>query len=360
MTSMRNSFDRPVSTREPELRNNIGAAHKLPPPCTEDEVAFLTRPDTYSDGCQRVELQQTHMSWVFLTVKHAWKLKKPVRTEFLDFSTPELRRRNCAREVRLNRRLAPNVYLGVRALTMNRDGSLELSGHGKPVDWLVQMRRLPSDRMLDSLIATGELSEDDVQKLALLLTNFYRKATPVAMTASKYCNRLAADLDSAFQELTTAKYGVTSTLVRSAIEPQLKFIEANRDLFRARCQERRIIEGHGDLRPEHVCLEPRPVIIDCLEFNRGLRIVDTVSELMFLALECERLGRPEIGNLLLSVYGKETGDLPPDRLLGFYRAYHSAVRAKIAIWHLKDSMVDFSKWVGKAERYLRLAGDKGT
>jgi aminoglycoside phosphotransferase family enzyme len=298
------------------------------------------------------------MSWVFLTGKHAWKLKKSVRTEFLDFSTPELRRRNCAREVRLNRRLAPNVYLGVRALTMKPDGTLELSGDGKPVDWLVQMRRLPSDRMLDNLIATGELPEKDIQKLALLLTSFYKKATPVAMTGSRYCDRLAADLENACRELTTVKYGVTTTLVRSAIEPQLNFLEANHDLFHARCQESRIIEGHGDLRPEHVCLGPRPVIIDCLEFNRGLRIVDAVSELTFLALECERLGSPEIGNLLLSVYSKETGDLPPNKLTRFYRAYHAAVRAKIAIWHLKDSMVDVSKWVGKAEQYLRLAADE--
>jgi len=117
-----------------------------------------------------------------------------------------------------------------------------------------------------------------------------------------------------------------------------------------------IIEAHGDLRPEHVCLEAQPVIIDCLEFNRSLRILDAASELAFLALECERLGAPEIGKQLLNVYREQTGDPAPNALLEFYRAHHAVVRAKIAIWHLKDdTILDEAHWVAKAEQYLRMA-----
>jgi aminoglycoside phosphotransferase family enzyme len=119
----------------------------------EEKVAFLSRPEAYPDRPKHVEVKQTHMSWVFLTETCAWKLKKPVRTEYLDFTSPKKRRRNCEREVLLNRRLAPDVYHGVVPLTMAPEGNIQLGGHGKVLDWLVCMRRLPSDRMLDQAIA---------------------------------------------------------------------------------------------------------------------------------------------------------------------------------------------------------------
>jgi len=329
-------------------------------PGIEEKVAFLSRPEAYPDCFQRVEIRQTHMSWVFLTEKHAWKLKKPVRTEYVDFSTSESRRRNCLREVRLNRRLAKTVYLGVSALTTDKQGNLQLDGHGKTVDWLVHMRRLPSDRMLDTLIACHDVSKRDVLKLTSMLANFYKKASPVSMTASRYRKRLAADLESARRDLTRTRYGLDRDLAESIIRSQLDFLDKNSDLLEARTREGRIIEAHGDLRPEHICLEAQPVIIDCLEFNRDLRILDAASELTFLALECERLGAPEVGKQLLNVYREQTGDSVPNALLEFYRAYHAAVRAKIAIWHLKDDdILNAAHWVAKAEQYLKMTARMG-
>jgi aminoglycoside phosphotransferase family enzyme len=325
-------------------------------PGIEEKVAFLSRPQAYAEDIRSVEIRQTHMSWVFLTDKHAWKLKKPARTEYLDFSTPEARRRNCLREVRLNRRLAEGVYLGVVPLTMDRRGNLQLHGYGKTIDWLVQMRRLPGDRMLDKLIASHEVSEQDVLRLASKVVTFYKKARPVLMTGSQYCNRLIDDLERAQRELTQTAYGLKTDLAQSVIRTQLEFLGTNSNLIEARVREGRVIDAHGDLRPEHVCLEAEPVIIDCLEFNRSLRILDAASELAFLALECERLGGPEIGKQLLNVYSQLADDWFPNALLGFYRAYHAVVRAKIAIWHLKDEPVlDPAHWVAKAERYLTTA-----
>jgi aminoglycoside phosphotransferase family enzyme len=325
-------------------------------PGIEEKVAFLSGPQAYPDGLNRVEIRQTHRSWVFLTDKHAWKLKKPVRTEYLDCRTPEARRRNCLREVRLNRRLADGVYLGVVPLTMDTNGDLQLHGHGKAVDWLVHMRRLPSDRMLDNLIACQAVPKEDVLKLASKLAKFYKNAIPVPMTEAQYCKRLTADLESARCDLTTAAHGLTTDLANSVICSQLEFVEKNSDLLGARAREGRIVDGHGDLRPEHVCLEVQPVIIDCLEFNRNLRILDAASELAFLALECERLGGREIGQRLLQAYIEQADDCPSNALQAFYRAYHAVVRAKIAIWHLNDdAILDGAHWVAKAEQYLTLA-----
>ena len=329
---------------------------KMTPTGIEGKVAFLSRPQAYTEGIQSVEVRQTHMSWVFLTDKYAWKLKKPVRTEYFDFSTPEARRRNCLREVRLNRRLAEGVYLGVVPLTIDSQGNLQLHGNGKAIDWLVHMRRLPSDRMLDNLIDCNAISEQDVLKLTSKLVAFYKKATPVLNTGSQYCKRLTEDLESAQRELTQAAYRSTKDLAQSVIHPQLEFLGTNSNLIEARAREGRVIDAHGDLRPEHVCLEPEPVIIDCLEFNRNLRILDAASELAFLALECERLGGPEIGKRILKTYSELAEDWPSDALLAFYRAYHAVVRAKVAIWHLKDdTILDRAHWVAKADQYLTMA-----
>jgi aminoglycoside phosphotransferase family enzyme len=189
-----------------------------------------------------------------------------------------------------------------------------------------------------------------------MLANFYKKASPAPMPASEYPKRLAADLEAAQDDLTRTEYGLTTDLAESVIHSQLEFLENNRDQFEARARQGRIVEGHGDLRPEHVCLESQPVIIDCLEFNRKLRIVDAASELAFLALECERLGSTEIGTHVINAYSQLAHDWPSQELLEFYRAYHAAVRAKIAIWHLKDdAILDRTTWVAKAEEYLRMA-----
>jgi aminoglycoside phosphotransferase family enzyme len=324
-------------------------------PGIDEKVAFLSRAEVYPDDTQHVVAKRTHMSWVFLTDAHAWKLKRPVRSEYLDFSTPEARRRDCEREVQLNRRLAPDVYQGVVALTADRHGDLQLNGKGRPVDWLVCMRRLPSHRMLDQVIARRRVSKEVVFQLGSVLAAFYRTAPPVPITRLQYRKRLAGDLQAAQTELVIADYGLPRGLAESVICPRLEFLLQNPLVFDQRVDAGRIIEGHGDLRPEHICLERPPVIIDCLEFNRDLRILDAASELEFLALECERLGAPQIGQWIFDRYVQETGDQPSDRLRDFYKTYHACIRAKLSLWHLKDSgIADRAIWTAKAERYLEI------
>jgi uncharacterized protein len=327
-------------------------------PGIEDKVAFLSRPEAYPDRTHSVDIIQTHMSWVFLTDTHAWKLKKPVRTRYLDFSTPEARRRNCTREVRLNQRLTNDVYLGLVPLTINKLGKLQLDGRGKTVDSLVRMRRLPSDRMLDNLIARHAVAEKDIQKLANVLSEFYKNAAATSMTGKSYRRLLSGHLEDVRHALARTDYRLPTDLVESIVCSQLQFIEENAALLDARVQGRKIIDAHGDLRPEHICLEPHPVVIDCLEFNRELRTLDIASELMFLELECERLGNRNVGRQIFKRYTEATGDRPDASLLAFYKSYHACVRAKIAIWHLQDERVEQeSRWIEKANRYLDLAGN---
>lgn len=329
----------------------------MSPTGIEEKVAFLSKPEAYPGCASRVDIKQTHMSWVFLTETQAWKLKKPVRNEYVDFSTPEGRRRNCEREIRLNRRLAPDVYRGVVPLTASRDGNFELGGRGEPVDWLVCMRRLPPDRMLDQVISRRAVSAEDVFSLASVLAEFYGKARQIRITGLQYRTRLSANLEAIRTELAKAEYELPTNLVHSKVDSQLKVLRQNGALFDGRAAAGKIVEAHGDLRPEHVCLERRPVIIDCLEFNWNLRVLDAASDLAFLALECDRLGVPETGAFILKTYAARSGDRPSHPLIEFYKSYHACTRAKVAVRHLKDESIrDRARWKEKAIRYLETAG----
>jgi len=320
------------------------------------KVAFLSRAESYPHRPARVDLVQTHMSWVFLAGEHVYKLKKPVRHAFLDFSTLVARQRDCLEEVRLNRRLAPDVYLCVVALT-SRDGrSLALGGSGAPVEWLVHMRRLPRSLMLDQAIEDGTVSVADVERLARVLADFYRAAPPVPVGARDYRDRFARDIRANHRVLGDPRYGLPGALLEQITGAQQAFIDDEAHALERRAEERRIVEAHGDLRPEHVCLAEVPVIIDCLEFNREFRTLDPVDELAYLAMECENLGAPFVGETVFAVYSAGTGDVPESRLVDFYKAYRASLRARLAVWHLEDHDArERDRWIGRAERYLALA-----
>jgi aminoglycoside phosphotransferase family enzyme len=321
-----------------------------------EKVAFLERPESYPEFPGAVEPIETHLAWVFLTDRHAYKLKKPARYPFLDFGTLAARRHDAEEEVRLNRRLAPGVYLGVVALVVDRRGTLVLEEEGEPVDWLVKMRRLPRARMLDTAIASETVDDAGLQAVVELLAAFYRTTDRVAVTPTAYRRRFQEEIETDARAAAEPRYGLPATLIGPTTAALRRFLERRSGLLEARAAAGRIVEGHGDLRPEHVCLGPPAVIIDCVEFNRDFRILDPVDELAYLAMECERLGAEEIGTTLLARYSALTGDLPPEGLVHFYKSVRAILRAKLAAWHLDDRTVRYpSQWFNRARAYLALA-----
>ncbi|MGD8615792.1 MAG: hypothetical protein PVI91_09040 [Gammaproteobacteria bacterium] len=324
---------------------------------TAQKVRFLREPAAYPDDPGDIEVKETHMSWVFLGERFVYKLKKPVRRAFLDFSTLEARRRNCQREVQLNRRLAERVYMGTVTLRVQGDGGLGLGGKGSIVDWLVKMRRLPSDRMLEAAIVNDTLAPQDVLRFCRVLTDFYQHtAAPLRMEPEVYRRRFENDIDSNARELGAAESGWPAPRLERLTREQQAFVSGRGRLLEQRAQAGCIVEAHGDLRPEHICLLREPVIIDCLEFNRDLRLLDPVDELAYLALECERLGAPAIGAEVLRYYGEATGHRVVAELIDFYRIFRACLRAKIALWHTEDHEVrDHEKWRKRARDYLELA-----
>jgi aminoglycoside phosphotransferase family enzyme len=326
------------------------------PPDVPAWVEFLRRPENYPQPTGTVEVRETHMSWVFLTEHYAYKGKKPAHYPFLDFSTAERRRHNCEEEVRLNRRLAPDTYLGVVALTRDPSGRLTLEGDGTPVEWLVKMRRLPDACLLDRAITARRLPAERLAGAARRLADFYRDSPTVAWTADDYRRRLADRIATHCTLLASPHYRLPVADIEAVCAWQRAYLAQHAALIGSRVTQVR--EAHGDLRPEHICLEPVPVFIDCLEFNREFRLLDPVDELSFLAMECARLGDPGVGEVFFDAYRASSGDVPPPGLVRFYQSLWAMLRARLSAWHLDDpALRTQEKWSRLARDYLaRAAG----
>jgi aminoglycoside phosphotransferase family enzyme/predicted kinase len=325
------------------------------PSRSQSVVEFLTKPSTYADGHGATQVIETHISWVFLTARHAYKLKKPVRFEFLDFSTPDLRHRACLDEVRLNRRLAPDVYIGVLPITRGRAGSLELDGDGPVVDWVVQMRRLPAENALDGVLREGRLSSRQAQSIARHLMNFYARLPPKPISADVYRESLNRHIRANGLALLDS-LPAEQRRIRRIQSSQLRYLNVEAELIDSRVTGGRVVEGHGDLRPEHVYLNGTPTVIDCIEFSDELRTVDIADELSFLSMECERLKDGGLGQQVLAEYQSACGDDVAESLLSFYRCYRALVRAKVAqIRRQQQTGGDASESSNLVHQYIDLA-----
>ena len=322
----------------------------------QTKLDFLGKAGSYPEGAGHVEAVETHMSWVFLTDRHAYKLKKPVHYDFLDFSTLEARRFDCEEEVRLNRRLAASVYLGLVTVTLEPAGRLALDGEGDDIEWLVKMRRLSNERRLDTLIKSGALRPSDLEAVGEILSEFYCDAVPVSIDSDAYRRKYEKQIAECKEDLLYLGSDDIRESTKRVSETLTEFVSRNASLLDARARENRIVEAHGDLRPEHVFLESPPVIIDCLEFSRFFRDLDPAEELSYLAMECELLDGRSVGDELFRSYRVKSGDKPSPFLVDFYKAYRAFVRAKLAICHFKDPDVrDHQKWHDQTALYLRRA-----
>lgn len=327
-----------------------------PAVATDTKLAFLRQPTSYPEPVRRVDAIETHMSWVFLTEHDAYKLKKPVRLGRFDARSLAARRRYCEEELRVNRRLAPDVYLGVVGLCVDPCGQLRLGRDGVVVDWLVRMRRLPARQMLDHALIARSLHARDIGRVAARLAAFYQGAASLSIDAHVYRAGFAREVRRNRRVLARPAYGLAPGPVRALCAAQQALLAARPDWFDERVRRGRIVDGHGDLRPEHVCLAPLIRIIDAIEFDPGLRVIDPVDELGFLALECERLGAADAGAALLRSYGELTGDRPGAGLVHFYQGYRASLRARLAIRHLDEARFrQAPQWRDRAQTYLRLA-----
>lgn len=312
-----------------------------------DKVAWLKGRQVAGD-----ESIETHFAWVFLEGERAWKLRKPVRRDTMDYGSLEARRHDSEAEVRLNRRLAPHVYLGARPLTLDAMGRFAIGGEGEVVDWLVEMRRLDRNLMLDLRLARGEVAESELDRLVRQLATFYAAERPVVTDGAAFAARLHAQVEANRRVLAHFNPDAAGELAAA----QCEFIDARRPWLYARAAGGCIVEAHGDLRPEHIFLGDPPAVIDCLEFDRNLRVLDRAEELEFLALECARLGHAATGEIIARECLARLDDRVPPALQRFYRSHRAATRAKLYVWRTaEDDGDDPRRWQATAREYLELA-----
>ncbi|HSP96300.1 MAG TPA: AAA family ATPase [Candidatus Dormibacteraeota bacterium] len=310
-------------------------------------VETLLDPGFYPHTPADVELRQTHISYVFLAGDQVFKLKKPVRFAFLDFTILERRRHFCREEVRLNRRLAPDVYLGVRAL--RRDGDSYRwtdEGDARAVEYLVHMRRLPDDRTLDRCLRRGAVDVATIDRLAALLVRFHRGAeVGDEITANGSIAAIERVLRQNYEGTAPFHGVIISAADDAAIQRFARdFLVRNEALFRRRQAERRIRDGHADLHADHVYLTEPPVIVDCVEFSPTFRWCDVASDLSFLTMDLEYHDRPDLAARLVARYAALSGDAELARLVPFYACYRAYVRGKV------DSLKSAEEDVDDAER----------
>jgi len=320
-----------------------------------DKVAFLGKREAYAHPVDEVERKETHMSWVFLAGDKVYKLKKPVRFPYLDYSTLARREAACRAELSLNRRLAPGVYETVLPVTRTSDG-LAIGGPGEIVDWLVVMRRLDESRTLEHALATQALLPRQLDHVVATLVEFYRRAHAVFITTQTHLINWRRSLDYNRRVLLDPRFALPAGLIRRIDRAQRGFLSRRSALIAARVRERHIVDGHGDLRPEHIWLDDPITVIDCLEFNAGLRAVDPFDEIAYLCVECERFG-----GAWASVYIRRRAisalhDHLSQQLFTFYRCHRATLRARLAIAHLYEANPRTpEKWPRLARTYLRIA-----
>jgi aminoglycoside phosphotransferase family enzyme/predicted kinase len=332
-------------------------------------VHALADPVIYPHHPAEVHHLQTHVSHVFIAGPYVYKLKKAVRFPFLDFSTAALRLKFCTEEVRLNRRLSPGVYLDVVPVTRGADGRVRLGGEGSTLDYVVRMRRLPAERMLTLLLERDGVSDEMMDELARVLAAFHADA-PCDGTVAAHA------APAALRERWSQETGALEPFVGSLLRPEDQavladfgpaFIARHDGLLRARQEAGRIREGHGDLHAEHVCfidapaspapdLPPLPAgiyVFDCIEFSRPFRCNDVASEIGFLAMDLERLERPDLARRFVTSYAEQAGDRELVRLLPFYAAYRAIVRGKVEGLESAQAEVDAGEREAARQRAVR-------
>ena len=303
-------------------------------------VEALLKPAAYPEHPQGVELVQTQMSFVFLTDDYVYKVKKSVNLGYLDYTTLEKREFYCHQEVELNRRLCPDIYLGVVPI-INHEGSILIGGRGKATEYAVKMRRLPQEAMMDVLLARNQVSPPMVTSVAYKLVEFHQRAeTNAQISAFGDLNAINRNTEENFTQ--TEKY-IGNTISQEGYH-RIKnytqdFVRKNVPLFHERVAEGRIRDCHGDLHAAHICFYGGICIYDCIEFNERFRYCDVASEVAFLAMDLDHHGRTDLSQSFVNAYVAMSQDDELLGLLNFYKCYRAYVRGKVESFKLDDPYI---------------------
>lgn len=326
-------------------------------------VNAMNRREFYPHNPNEVKMVQTHISWVFIAGELVYKVKKPVNYGFLDFSTLERRRFYCEQEVILNSRLSKDIYLGVVPLILEHGlwrlgDSAEMENAS---EYAVLMKRIPDNRLLHNMVANGNVPEDSMERIAKVVADFHAGAESnpeIASFGTPEIFRVNTDENFAQTEEFIG-ISISESAFKLIRESTNRFYQEKGSLMKKRAQEHRVVDCHGDLHSQHICLlKDQVVIFDCIEFNQRFRYGDVASEVAFLAMDLEFFMRKDLARSFVEHYIGFSGDNELQELLPFYLCYRAYVRGKVESFRINDQETPFAERMNallRAQRYFFLA-----
>jgi uncharacterized protein len=322
-------------------------------------VEALLKPQAYPEPAGKIELVQTHISYVFLTKNRVYKVKKAVNFGFLDFETLAKRRFFCEKELQLNRRLCDDMYLEVASV--NRKGSkISIKGEGDAVEYALVMRRMPQERIMTKLLEEGKVSKDLVGNIAKIIADFHAKAetNPHISQVGSYAT-VKANWDENFEQTRSV---ISKTIMAKDFDRISNgigaFLTQNKPLFEKRAAEGKVRDCHGDIHSGNIFITDRIYIFDAIEFNERFRYSDIAADMAFLAMDLDFKGKVALSNFFVEKYVERSGDGELLRLLPFYKCYRAYVRGKVVGFRLSDPNIgekEKAEAKREAKAYFRLA-----
>jgi hypothetical protein len=320
----------------------------------------LLKPEAYDVEVGRIELKQTHISFVFLTEKFVYKVKKAVNFGFLDFSTLEKRRVFCEKELELNKRLCEDMYIEV--VPVNKSDTIRINGDGETVEYALKMKRIAEEKIMTRLLEQGKVDNKLVDRMAKIIAEFHENAKTgeevgelgsLDVVKTNWKENFEQTLEFVDKTLPKKSYDLIQQKVNS-------FMQTNKALFNKRVTENRVKECHGDIHSGNIFIADRIYIFDAIEFNERFRHCDVASEVAFLAMDLEYKQRQDLSKVFVEKYVQYSGDRELFLLLGFYKCYRAYVRGKVISFKLNDPGVDTKEKavaIKDAKAYFALAQD---
>ena len=321
-------------------------------------VEALMKPEAYDEEPGKIELTQTHISFVFLTRNFVYKVKKAIDLGFLDFTTLEKRRLFCEKELELNRRLCGGMYLEV--VPINRSNVIKIKGEGETVEYAVKMKRMPQESMMNKLLEENKVDSKLIDEIAKIIAEFHSKAETnrrinefgsLAIIETNWKENFDQTREFAGKTISTEDF----KLIRERIE---HFMKNNVPLFEKRMAEGRVRDCHGDIHSGNIFVTDRIYIFDAIEFNERFRYSDVAADVAFLAMDLEFKERTDLSDFFVERYVKYSEDQELMRFLPFYKCYRAYVRGKVVSFKLEDPSVGSEEKraaMTEAKAYFKLA-----
>ncbi|MBS1669464.1 MAG: hypothetical protein JST58_18980 [Bacteroidetes bacterium] len=332
---------------------------------TREQINILVARGRFLDQCPKPQLIETHISWVILCDCFAYKIKKPIKYSFLDFSTLEKRKEDCEKEVVLNQRLTEDIYIGVLPVKQGANHFSIGDEEGQVIEYAVWMHKMETGRRMDLLLLNNQVSEADITKLAEKIASFHKKATIINQKDIWAVEHQFMDLENEKDYLKNVLDKTDTDLIDRSISTSKKFNHTHQQLLTSRLKAGLIRDVHGDLHTRNIFLLANPQVFDCIEFNEDFRRIDVLNEIAFLCMDLDAFGRKDLSDLFFESYHRLSHNVITDadkQLFIYYKGYRANIRAKVnslraqSIQNKKErdyALAEIKKYLHLMEDYLK-------